>query len=133
MEEKDFLEDPFPNKKEKTNANKQPEHPVEKSNNSNPHFLAIALLQATLTVGIFVFTYFLPDMMWNVSFGDLIAIASDKDLEQFTKLFQSLNITKSNSRSWALQRIFITIAIGIALLVIVTIIFNRIKDKKAKG
>lgn len=97
---------------------------------SNPHFLAIALLQVTLTIGVVVFAYFLPDIIWNVSFSDLVIIASDRDLEKYTKLFQALNITNTNSRSWAIQRIFITIAIGLALLVIVTIIFNRIKDKK---
>lgn len=88
----------------------------------------------TCLAGTGVLTFFLPKILWDIQWGDLIKIISNKDeaniLNEFSKLFQKLGLTSENLHSWAVQRVLICIGICLALIILFTVIFVACKKKK---
>ena len=85
--------------------------------------------------GTIVFTYFLPEIWWEVSWGDIIKIISNNDKNvnfatDFSKLLQTLGISDTNLHTWAVERLLICLAIGIGLIIVFTILYKLLKKKK---
>ena len=80
-----------------------------------------------LYVGWGALTFFMPELVYGLSWKDLITIAQDKDAETISKLLQSLGITDTNVKQEALQRIFICIGIAIAILIAIFVVMKLIK------
>lgn len=87
--------------------------------------------------GTGVFTYFLPEIWWDITWGDIFKIISNKNeagiVNDFSKLLQKIGLTETNLHSWAIERLLICIGICIALIIFFTIIFVACKKKKKKN
>ncbi len=89
---------------------------------------------------IIFFIYCLPYIWWEVTWKELFAIATNKTnsieiINTITKITESLGITSNNLHSWAVERMFICIAIGIGLIITILIIsyLLKLKIKKQKN
>lgn len=85
-------------------------------------------------IGSVVFTCFLPQLWWDISWSDIFTIISGNDedvnfLTKFTKIMQSLGITENNLKSWATERLLICLAIFLGLIIVFTILYKLLKYK----
>lgn len=84
--------------------------------------------------GTIIFISLLPNLWWNIAWVDLIEIVTNKtptiDLaNKLSKLAELLGITSNNLYNWAIERMFICIAIGITILIFIYIITSPLKEK----
>ena len=91
-------------------------------------FLAISL------IAIFIFVLYLPYIWWELTWSDLFTIAINQTLSaqlanKITQLTEILGITSNNLQSWAIERIFICIAIGIGIFILIYLISLLFKQK----
>ena len=87
--------------------------------------------------GTGVFTYFLPELWWEISWSDIFTIISKKNeganfASDLTKILQELGITDTNLHTWAIERLLICLAIAIGLIIFFTILYKLLKKKKKK-
>ena len=107
----------------------------DKSRKLQASSIIIGLFMTACMVGITIFILYLPDIWWDVNWGTLFAIASNKtkDIQIINKISQiaeSLGLTTKSIRTWAIERIFICIAIGLALIILICIIFKPRKKRE---
>lgn len=86
-----------------------------------------------LIIGSIIFTIFLPQMWWDISWSDIFTIISGKDesinqITDITKLMQALGLTEDNLKSWATERLLICLAILITLIIAFSILYKIFKS-----
>lgn len=93
-----------------------------------------ALILAISLIGTIIFISILPNLWWEITWTDLIDIVTNKtptiDLtNKLSKLTELLGITSNNLRSWAIERMAISIAVGIGIFIFIYIITLPLKEK----
>lgn len=84
--------------------------------------------------GSIVLAYFLPSLVWSVTWGDLFKIISEtnsgagKTLNWLTEITKQLGINQSSIREWAFQKIFISIGIGVGAFIVILVLTAFIKQ-----
>lgn len=96
-----------------------------------------SIIYSLSIIGLAVFTYFLPELWWDIKWETLITIINKSDpstntATEISKVTQALGITENNLHSWAFERIMIILAISISLFIIFTITHNIIYKKNGK-
>lgn len=94
-------------------------------------------IRETLTTLIFIiffistiiFSYFMPEIFWNLTWNDLISIISKENnnlnsINKFTEITQKLGITQKTLHNWAIERIIIMISLSTFILILLVIIHH---------
>lgn len=97
----------------------------------------MALMYFLLVIGDGVFAYFMPNIFWNITWDDLVTIVSGRDtsvniLNKLTELASRLGLTRTDLKTWAIERIFICIGIALAIFILLTVIRILIKKQRQK-
>lgn len=97
----------------------------------------ISIIYSLAIIGLAIFTYFLPELWWDIKWQTLITIINKSDpstntAAEISKVTQALGITENNLHSWAFERIMIVLAISISLFIIFTITHNILYKKNGK-
>ncbi len=86
-------------------------------------------------LGSFAFTLCIPSFWWSVTWQDIFTIlfSTDEQIQnyvRFTQITEALGLTKTNLRSWAFERLLISVGIGLALILFFTIMYCLLRKKK---
>lgn len=95
------------------------------------------MLNLLIIAGCGALTYFMPQLCWDTTWQTLVRIIQQKDDEaklavEISKFQNNLGLTSSNIYQWSIERIVISLLVGLGVMVVLMIIVKLIKKAVKK-